>query len=471
MYKDDVMKKILIFVISILLLACNPEDKTTTNIKIDTDTQLSQLKCIDNISTGNSGNRNNIDLQILELIDGVSSIDTAMEGVVVQLDNDGICIKSNAEGFVTFSAVSNGEHDIHIFSPEGYGWISFYNITIGQFRKIDLRKINKVDTTPKSYISLQGAVSNVISGNKYSIFFITDTGKKYQGLKLNATLNTLNNYAVDFEFPLVAGSSVIGDLIAFEYKNDPATSESTLVDIATATLSSLTLTTKIATGSYSSNNTVNNLNFKSVKHNIRNKLSIDNIIVPEQLQITSLAINGHKVNTTETLLKPNIEFFSFNDLTKTLVFPRVFSFINHFRFNEFHLSILATSLNDDQKIWTYSNKYIKNGPAFTLTPQITRLPVISDNQVGNLITWDSVNQKLDTQEMWIGFLYNGTVKTSWTLILNPKATSLTLPKIPSGVTSVLRTDINYEIRLNGTIGADPSGYTESFSVNSKMWKP
>ncbi|MFV1983432.1 MAG: hypothetical protein ACC657_07815 [Thiohalomonadales bacterium] len=473
------MKKILILVISIMLLSCQSEDKTKTTTKVipdpgtdtttDPGTQLSQLNCIDNTSTGNSGDPNSIDLQILELIGGVSSVDTAMEGVVVQLDNDGVCIKSNAQGFITFGAVSNGEHDIHIFSPDGYGWVSIYNVAIGQFKTIDLMNVNTPAPAPKSYISLQGAVSNVIAGNNYSIYFITDTGEKYRGQKLDTTLNTITNYAVDFEFPLAEGSSVTGDIIALEYQNDSTTSESLLVDATTAILSSVALTTKAATGNYASN-TANDISFRVNKHNNRSNLSIDNVIVPEQLKITNLAISGHN-NSVQTLSKPNVDFFSFNDLTKVLAFPRIFTFINHFRFTDVHLSMRATLPNDDQNFWTYTNNYIKNAPAFTVTPQISRLPIIPDNQVGDLITWDAVNPNLTSLYLEIKYVENEIIKTPWYLSLDPKVTSITLPKIPNGITKVLSADINYEIRLNGTIGTDPSVSSEFFRVNSKTWKP
>ncbi|MFV1983434.1 MAG: hypothetical protein ACC657_07825 [Thiohalomonadales bacterium] len=114
------MNKIVFFVISIFLISCGGGDNNVA--------PAPQVNCINNISTGNPGTTDNIDMQILKWKDDLFSVGIPMEGVVVQLDNDGVCVKSNSEGFVTFSALSNGEHDIHIFSPEGYMWRSIYNL-------------------------------------------------------------------------------------------------------------------------------------------------------------------------------------------------------------------------------------------------------------------------------------------------------------------------------------------------------
>jgi len=123
------MIKVVYFVFLFLLISCGSGDNNVA--------PAPQVNCINNISTGNTRKPGNIDLQILDWSGDVSSVAKAMEGVVVQLDHDGVCVKSNSEGFVTFGALSNGEHDIHIFSPEGYLWRSIYNINIGRFYKLN----------------------------------------------------------------------------------------------------------------------------------------------------------------------------------------------------------------------------------------------------------------------------------------------------------------------------------------------
>jgi hypothetical protein len=434
-----------------------------------------QVNCVDNIASSDRSNPDNIELQFLEFIDGTVSSSRAMEGVVVQLDHDGICVKSNSEGFVTFNALANGEHDIHIFSPKGYSWKSIYNIDTSAFYRFYLSKINNnfSNSTFTSYLSLKGSVTNINLGNSYSISLITDKGIKIDGRKSGVTLNSINNCEVDFELSLPVGSVINGDIIAYEYQYDSNSKESVLVDTATVSLASLTISTNEKPANYESYNGINDITFNSFgnKPVTTDMLSINRVVLPELSHLTYIDIGGYKSSGIQSVSKPDVSFFSFNDFYENPVFPRMYLSVDPFNFTDVYLLMMATQSDNYDKLWIYSKKYTKNTSAITVTPLITRLPVIQENQVGNLITWDEAVSNLTSLYLWIGNVVKRNTRTYWNLTLGSNASSVRLPNIPNGVTSMLNTGINYELSLNGAVDNSSATKFESFRVNNKTWKP
>jgi len=110
------MKIIIILLVMMFLISCGGGDNT--NNTGNTELECSRSKWYaDNPNVPNS-----IKFQILK-----NDSCTRMEGVVVQLDNNGKVLLTDKSGIIKFTNLT-GLHDIHVFSPTDYGWHSFYNI-------------------------------------------------------------------------------------------------------------------------------------------------------------------------------------------------------------------------------------------------------------------------------------------------------------------------------------------------------
>ncbi len=75
----------------VLLISCRHDN--TTSVK-----QVPIVQCIENVSTPDTVALNDIKIQILKLTDYQPRVGIPLSDVVVQLDHDGVCVKSNSLG-------------------------------------------------------------------------------------------------------------------------------------------------------------------------------------------------------------------------------------------------------------------------------------------------------------------------------------------------------------------------------------
>ncbi|MFV1983431.1 MAG: hypothetical protein ACC657_07810 [Thiohalomonadales bacterium] len=144
------MKNSIIIFVLLLLISCGGgiENKPLSTL----------VNCINNNSSSPAVAQDSIRLEITAK---VIPNDVPKEGVVVQLDNNGVCVKSNSAGIVTFNAISNGEHDVHVFSPPGFQWQSIYSIQPGKIQRVRLSETvsKQKSVSRESYISFSSDIS------------------------------------------------------------------------------------------------------------------------------------------------------------------------------------------------------------------------------------------------------------------------------------------------------------------------
>lgn len=439
------MNKISIVIVSILLISCSNNNSDTTTVN-----------CIANDSSSAAVTQDSIRILLHK-----DSYGKPFEGVVVQLDDKDVCVKSNADGVATFNAVSSGSHDVHVFSPVGYNWYSEYGISGGTSLGVILSDYSTQTSPPvSSYISLEGTMTNHIAGNNITFVLFSNNGTVVA--QANSTIN-MNNYTLDFNINTPAGTQYTGDILVLEYHNNTTTGEYYLVDKAVIPTS--TFTTKANKGIYVTKNVPV---FNNLKPAVSNLLSFNSITIPSGHTVSGIYIENY-VRQNESSANAYQELFSQYsnfDLTSPVIFKSYLPFTSPELF--FHLSTRQGSQNYNTT-WGSQKKYQKtNATNIVFAPQLN-IPVFPANQVGSQITWSTVNANISYQSLFISDLNFSASSRDWDIYINNNDSLLKLPEIPKNITPLLTKGTKYRVSLSGSINNTATRDRENYSVNSNTW--
>ncbi|VAW98189.1 hypothetical protein MNBD_GAMMA22-1203 [hydrothermal vent metagenome] len=241
-----------------------------------------------------------------EIVVEVSSSRKAMANVVVQLDNNGVCLKTDVNGKVLFSNLSAGTHDVHVFGPPGFDWSSVYNIDATELA-VDTERVINISIfdrkpsigggSPKpvfnSYINLKGAITTKAPENEV-FYFVTFDKTNSNIEKERISFPTLTkNYVLQYgflnDFPsntsIPIGTQVQAEIWAFEYSKNVLTGESVLIN---AVKSSLSLNTTSNTADASVHDI--NLTQQSASTPMELVTFGNQVVVPTGFAITRISI-------------------------------------------------------------------------------------------------------------------------------------------------------------------------------------
>ncbi len=449
---------IVLLVVALSLLSCR--DSNTNSVS-----QNATVQCIDNISSSNSVNPNDIKIQVLKLTGYQPRVGTPLSNIIVQIDHDGVCVRSDADGYVTFTALSNGEHDIHVFPQNKYQRVSIYNVKIGEVVPVFLGKPNifndsKTPVTGTSYLSFSGVINYFDTNSRLKLAFYSDSIVR-KNIRISADPNT-STYTAVIEFSVPPGTIISGQLLATEEKintitNESYISDSTVIDIVNAK-------------STAQKNSYSNLpiNLSNPKLALSTLLSFDRIDLPIGFTARNIQINGGARFSNNTITNPMLTLYYVGGdkgvLPLDITAPYDFLAYEPFGFTELSFRISAfNDVNTRDVRWHRSSRYPANAIGLTITPKIPTTPVFENNQNGEVLRWSGVAQPATDVVITI----NSTVPGSWNLYAGVNSTSLRLPKIPNGLTPMFFSGTQYDIYFfEAIINGD---FLEYYALNNLVW--
>ncbi len=382
----------------------------------------------------------------------------------MQIDHDGVCVRSNAEGYVTFTALSNGEHDIHVFPQNKYQRVSIYNVKIGEVVPVFLGKPNifndsKTPVTGTSYLSFSGAINNFDTNSSLELAFYSDSIVR-KNISISADQNT-SAYTAVIEFSVPPGTIINGQLLVTEVKTTINTNESYISDTTTIDI--------VNAKSTAQKNLYSNLliSLSNPKPALSTLLSFDRIDLPIGFTARNIQINGGAGFSKNTIMNPMLTLYNVSGDKGVLPFDITaqHDFLAYESFGFSELSFRISAFNDVKTRdvrWLRSSSYPANATGLTITPKIPIAPIFANNQNGEVLRWSGV-AKSATAVITI----NSTGTGSWDLYADVNSTSLRLPKIPNGLTPMFfsRTQYDiyfYETIINGT-------FIEYYALSNLVW--
>jgi len=110
----------------------------------------------------------------------------------------------------------------------------------------------------------------------------------------------------------------------------------------------------------------------------------------------------------------------------------------------------------------YHDNIVSRNSTININPVMTVFPDFPDNQSGEEINWNKIDQKLTRLDLNISTM--NPLQLGWSIKLDPKATKVRLPQIPTGITPKLVVGQKYRIKLGGRIRNRE--FIESFILTS-----
>ncbi len=361
--------------------------------------------------------------------DGVSG--AAVSGVTVQIDQAGGTATTNASGVATFSGVSNGAHDIHIFpgATSGYQWESIYQTNATNIQW-DLSK-NDI-----SYVEYQGTVTNLAVGDSLTLLLEDATNGEAYSAKCTVTGTS---YTCSIKGDGIAiGSSGSFNLWALE-KN----ASNTVVDgVQLQSKGTYTVTTTAKGGTP----VTQNITFSATVPAATNLITIASVTPPAGVTATQ---------TAATMPMPGFEPMGYST-----VLGNPISAYNPFAATSPVWAWSSDVNNAGTMTWGILQKSTIGTSNIKLTSSFTALPSISA-QNGSGVTNPTIVFS-PAQGTFSGHAITisetATGRTLWNITAPTTANSVTLPTLPTGVTAILSTGTAYNIQVMGLEISGGSSY-------------
>lgn len=407
---------------------------------------------------------NTIQLELYKVPSDSSNV-THFENVTVRLDNNGEVQKSNVNGIVTFNGVSNGKHDVHIFSPEGYDWHSIYGISGSILKVVNLFQNTTVaQPSPQySYLSFQGSVQNFNPNNVYEVYFRSTAGHYYRGFSSNGILSGAN-YTVDINIREPQNTLLEGDLFILEYQVSSGVREQHLIDYKRIPVGENT--TNATTGSY----LIVDITLSNPKPALTNLLLMNSIEVPVGLTLDYVFIANSSISS-QVIDAYSFKLYDFINPDSSLSFPKIFTSYEIYNSSHLFFGISASmSLPYQTMSWRYDEIYVKDASVeHNISPQISALPDFLGNQNGDLVQWNSVPSDLERLRLDIRNSNTAGTVAYWELELEKNSTSVRLPVIPLDITPMLSVGTSYSLTLRGLTKLSGSTSSESYTIRYDGW--
>jgi len=429
------MKKIFFLLVSLLLVTCGGGND---NPVVNTDLSCSRSKSYAN---------NPIESSVIKLEIRKYDSCTPMVGVVVQLDNSGEVLLTDKDGKIKFTNLS-GLHDIHIFGPPGYRWNSFYNVNTdsGFYQLIELYDYNDtsvgIKTKINSYIKFKGAIQNSNSNSFINFVYFSDIKNKYSiG---SADINPVTSYDIQYEYTEAVDTNINNELWILEQSIDPITKDMHLAD---AFLIQPILPVK--TSDLNTNPIVTDILFSAKPKTEDLLIQFQSITIPPGLTASQLSITGTITSSIVSNATRSISLYSAEqiDFTKLLSFS---AYIAPFTIQD---NILSFIIGAQKQIsggpsWGYFSSNTVGSKNIKIVPKVTTIPVLNSNSPGQTISWTQPNFPVQIQTLNI-FKKIGSDFVNWDFSIYENKNNITLPTIPTGVTPILTTGSEYNIRVGG----------------------
>ncbi|MDQ6965111.1 MAG: hypothetical protein Q9M13_09360 [Mariprofundales bacterium] len=373
------------------------------------------------------------------LTDGITG--AAVANVVVQLDQAGATATTNASGVATFSGVSTGIHDIHMFpaATSGYQWESIYQTSASTI-KWDLSK-NDI-----SYVEYSGTVTNLGVGDSLTLLLEdAATGNAFS----NKCTVTGTSYTCSIKGDGIAiGASGAFNLWALE-KNG----SKTVVDgVQLQNKANYTVTTTARGGTA----VIQNITFNTTLPANTNLLTIARVIPP--------------AGVTATLTAATMPMPGFEPMGYSTVLGNPIPAYNPFATTSPVWAWSSNVNNAGTLTWAILQKATIGASNINLKSSFTALPAIAaQNGQG------AANPKIaftPAQGSFSGHAITidetATNKTLWNITTPTTTTSITLPTIPAAVTATLANGTTYNLTV---MGMEISGGTSYNNLVAGSYDP
>ncbi len=434
------MKNLFLLFVLVTLISCSAENNTANTVNF--------INCDTSALVSGSPNAN-------EIVVTVSSNRRALVNAVVQLDDSGLCLKTDANGKVLFTNVSSGAHDIHIFGPPSFDWHSIYNIdaalgiteNVSLYNRSQLIVSNPLSPLYSSYINLKGSVATKTVGNEVFLFILFDKTSSsvqkeavvfpIQMTNYNLQYGFTNEFLTNAAIPI--GTPVTAEIWAFEYKKNILTGERILIDTVKSTLS-LNTTSNNAIAS------VHDINFIQQPTTTPVELLKFGSLVaaPTGLTITDIHL-FFSSSSAKMFNGINIPLFS-AEQNELMIKSSYSANIPQLLVNELkaiNFSISASDVNGTT--WLFESSGITVASNVDVRPQ--EIPIITVFSFSSgLISWSSTAKIPTRREIFIDDTTKFTPK--WRIKINGDnntLNSITLPSLPLGLTPILAKDKEYDI--------------------------
>lgn len=444
------MKFTVILTIAILLSSCGGRNSNDTPIS-NLDPSAIHIKIVK--STGNFK------------FDG-----PPLEGVLIQLDHNGISVRTDKKGIAKFNITDAIEHDIHVFGENGFEWNSIYNVKKGILNKIQLLNQDDIAPLPQdqqlqqtSYVAFSGTISDYNPSNTYLFIFYNNlTGEQYQGKTIKAN----NNFQVTFTFNVPANTEATGKLLVLEtqYNIDTTTGllrEAILVD-----------SEKIPLNTYITSATKDNyLSQDIVLSNAANKplqtdiITINKMSIPTGFTSSSIYLDQeYDINSVSDL---NPRLFLNNTSIKNVLFPKTFQSHTPYDYSMVSYYIFSEKITLNSILqWNISGE-VSRYASINIAPNITVFPNFPNKQTGSSINWNSIANNLSHLNLVIRDIVFTAQSPTWNIRLPTNATTIQLPIIPTEIKPILTNNKNYLIVLDG--GIKNNNIIEHFKIRYEGW--
>ncbi len=446
MHRECDMKNLFLFFALITLISCTAENNTANPINF--------INCDTSALVSGSPNAN-------EIVVTVSSNRRALVNAVVQLDDSGLCLKTDANGRVLFTNVSSGAHDIHVFGLSGFDWQSIYNINaaLGVTENVSLfNRSQLIVSDPKplynSYINLTGSITTKTPGNEVFLFVLFDKSSLLIKEKSSVLLTQFNlQYGFLNDFPtndaIPVGTPVTVDLWAFEYTKN-SLGETVLIDAVQSTLS-LDTTSESAIA-----------NVQDVTFNSQSLLPVEvelltfggnttTVAAPTGLTMTdiSLSSSDNTFNSIPLLLAEQ------NDLAINSSYSITIPQLLADKLTAIKFSIRASVSNaQGRTTWLFGTGGIAVAANVNVTPQPTPILTVSGFSNG-LFSWSSATKIPESRRIIINHNLQSTPE--WLIKIKGDSNtvnSITLPSLPEGLAPILVKGKRYETLFRSTFYYD-----------------
>ncbi len=434
------------------------------------------VSCTDNTTTAavncptNSTSNTQITANSIQV--NVISGDTLLpfEGAMIQLDNNGSCLLTDQNGFVRFDGLSPAKHDVHLFGGSEYRWASEYYVDALSGNRLNLYLYrNNRSQTPEtrniSYVNLGGSISNAAVDSNIRFSYASEPRRLYSGFSSIKNNSSSYNYEIAFETDI--NTSISNELWVFESTRN-SNGDYVLVDAFL--IPQFTTNTTTETGAVNTNNVI--LQDAFVKPAQSTLLGINNITFPVGFTANTVYFAGSFKSTDFPTRTHNVVLFSHASSSSNpiAITPNsiIEAYITPFDFVNLYFSISAS--NSNLSYWSYyTNKFLVGENNISISPKISNIPLIPPNQRGRTISWDTVDNGVERQSLYISARDRNF--SGWDIRINGNSNSVTLPELPNGLSAVLMSGVVYNLTLFG--GYDISEITagnkftyegESYSV-------
>lgn len=359
------------------------------------------------------------------------TLGTPVSGVIVRLDANGPTATTDANGVAIFTGISTGAHDVHMFPPPGYQWESIYQTTASYIQW-------RLTKNEISYVAFSGTISNLVPGNTLELLLedaaVGEGFDSYDSTGAN-TCKIINgaSYSCVIQIDGVpAGSQGTFNLWAIERN-----ASFTVVDaVQLQNKANFTITTFASSTAAQLNANPQNIAMNAVKPATSHLLTVQSVTPPA-------GVTPSYYGVTKPL--PGIALMAYSPS-----FPASFAAYDPFSGTVVWGGAWAIDNSTGSFTWVKLQKSTK-GNSISIATTMTSLPAVSAQNAQGAANYSitfTPSKGTGISATLVVLSDRSTGKVLWNMVAPPTATSVTLPSIPTGVTSVLAQGATYKLEVS-----------------------